>query len=138
NSVIATDTAADGSQYIQSFDIDIDTVAPTLSTAFSGTHGNNGFYSSAVTATLTAGDGTSGLAIFFYSLDSGPMTTYTAPFTITGDGAHTLTTIVIDYASNSVIENDTINIDATPPTLSGSFGGAQGINGWSTSNGLET
>lgn len=138
HTVVGTDTDANGSQYIQSFDVNIDSIPPTLATSFAGTRGNQGWYTSAVTAIMTSTDAGSGLIGPSYILDNAPIVDYTGPFTITGDGVHTLDIIVIDYAGNYSFEEDTITIDATPPSVSGAFNGMQGKNGWYTSSGYES
>lgn len=50
----------------------IDKTVPTVSTTLSGTAGQNGWYTSAVTATVTGSDSLSGVATTSYSVDGGP------------------------------------------------------------------
>lgn len=94
----------------------VDTVAPATQYSPSGTLGQNGWYTSSVTVTLTASDGTSGVAITLYSLDGGSWTTYGVPFTISGDMAHSLSYFSEDEAGNSEAQKSvSVKIDATPP-----------------------
>lgn len=106
-----------------------DTLHPITTAMLSGAAGTNGWYRSPVSVTLTATDnpvGSSGIGGNYgsgvkstsYSLDGGPQTTYTSPFTVTGDANHTLTFNSTDNAGNMEEENILhIAIDTTPPTL---------------------
>ena len=94
----------------------VDTVAPDTQYSPSGTVGQNGWYTSSVTVTLNASDGTSGVAVTLYSLDGGSWTTYTAPFTVSGDLAHSLCYFSEDEAGNAEAQKPaSVRIDATPP-----------------------
>ncbi len=99
--------------------------APTISIA-SGTTGNNGYYKSNVTVTITAGsDGQSGANQVRYSV-SGAQTlaetttaagTTTASITITAEGTSTITAYTLDKAGNvSTASTQTINKDSTAPS----------------------
>jgi hypothetical protein len=100
----------------------IDKDAPMTSAFLSGIQGTNGWFKDPVTVTLIATDidGPSDIASTSYSLDSGPMTTYTTPFIVSGDGPHTITFGSIDKAGNaeSPLQSQIIDIDATPPVIS--------------------
>jgi hypothetical protein len=61
-----------------------------------------------VQVTLTATDATSGVASTVYQLDGGQITTYTAPFSVTGAGSHTVTFHSTDNAGN-VESTETLN-----------------------------
>src|SRR5439155_923581 len=65
---------------VNSVDVGIDTTPPTTSASLSGTAGENGWYVSNVTVTLTASDGTSGVASLVYRVDGGAWLTYSGPF----------------------------------------------------------
>ena len=67
----------------------VDNQAPTTTASFSPAE-QGGFYRNP-TITLTAVDnGDAGIEKTEYSLDGGPLTLYTGPFQVTGDGDHTL------------------------------------------------
>lgn len=97
-----------------------DTVAPTTTATLAGTAGTNGWYTSQVTATLTAADnaGGSGVKSTSYSLDGGPQTVYTMPVIVTGDANHTLAFNSTDKAGNAELPHMIfIAIDTTPPVI---------------------
>jgi hypothetical protein len=63
------------------------------------------------------GDGT-GLASTEYRLDNGAWTTYSVPFTIAGDGSHSLEYRSTDAGGNvEATQSQTVKIDTTAPTL---------------------
>ncbi len=109
-----------------------DTTPPVTSIACGGAACGTGWYTAAVTVTLSATDDLSGVASTFYRVDTGSWTEYTAPFTISTDGSHT-----IDYNSTDVAGNTetpksvTVNLDATPPTGSDTEAGTV-VSGWYT------
>jgi hypothetical protein len=79
----------------------------------------NGFYNQNPTVTLSETDaGGPGIGPISYKLDSATTyTTYTQPFTITGDGSHTLTYFATDSSGTAESPHTlTITIDTTPPT----------------------
>ena len=99
--------------------------APTISIS-SGTSGNNSYYKSNVTVTITAGsDGQSGANQVRYSV-SGAQTvnetttaagTTSASITITAEGTSTITAYTIDKVGNVSTEaTQTINKDSTAPS----------------------
>ena len=96
----------------------IDTVPPVSNASLSGTAGNNGWYTASVKVTLAATDATSGVASTDYRIDGGTLHTYGgSPFTVTGDGTHTVTFYSVDNAGNQEpTRTATIKIDTTPPT----------------------
>jgi hypothetical protein len=113
----------------------IDKTPPVTSISLSGTLGLNGWYTSDVTATLTATDSVSGVAITEYSFDNTTWNIYTGPFTISTEGVTTVYYNSTDNAGN--VENTNtavIMIDKTPPVTSISLSGTLGLNGWYTSN----
>jgi hypothetical protein len=100
--------------------VTIDTVPPTTSASLAGTLGQNGWYVSSVTVTLTAVDtGGSGVAYTEYRLGGGPWTPYAAPFAVTTESASN----VVEFRSADNVGNleqvrsVTIRIDDTPPTV---------------------
>ena len=77
-----------------------DTVAPATIASLSGAL-SGGVYTSSVKVTLSATDKSSGVAAKFYSLDGGANVAYSAPFTVSGPGAHTLHYFSKDVAGNT-------------------------------------
>src|SRR5439155_1486847 len=116
----------------------IDTVAPSLSESYSGTAGSNDWYVATGSVTLTVSDATSGVATTTYQLDGGASTSYTAPFALSGDGTHTVVVTSTDVAGNSNSQSFTIKIDTLAPSLSESYSGTAGSNGWYVSTGSVT
>ena len=96
----------------------IDQTPPTTTVKFTGDEGDDNWFISDVEVELTATDTTSGVAETSYRLDDGSWTTYTAPFTITEEGVHTLDYYSVDLAGNEEDENEAeVKIDKTAPTL---------------------
>lgn len=80
-----------------------DTSAPVSKASLSGTRGNDGWFSTPVTVTLTADDGAegSGVAKVEYSLDAGATwQLYAAPFVMDRDGKYTLQFRATDKVGN--------------------------------------
>ncbi|GEM_PF-6157091 len=123
-----------------------DSVAPTTTASLSGTSGTNGWYTSAVTVTLTATDATSGVAATYYAVDNsacsssnlGACSTYSSPFSVSSDSSsHTVYFLSVDSAGNAESQKaSTFKIDATAPgpTSKSVSGGTSGSNGWYTAS----
>ena len=95
-----------------------DTTPPTTTASLSGTSGQNGWYTSAVTVTLTATD-SSGISSRNYRLDGGSWNTYTSSFSISSDGTHTVEYYSIDTAGNTEpVKSITVKVDTTKPSTS--------------------
>ena len=97
----------------------VDSTPPTTSRSLSGTAGENGWYTSAVQVTLSASDnsGGSGVKLIQYRIDSGSWHTYSSPFTVSGDGSHTVRYKSQDNAGNWESEKQvSVRIDTTVPT----------------------
>jgi hypothetical protein len=96
-----------------------DTTAPTTMAAVSGPVGSNGWYRGAVQVTLSASDPDDSVAATVYSVDGGAPVTYSAPFTVSGDGIHTVSFFSTDVATNQERPNAlALKIDGTSPTVS--------------------
>ena len=121
---------------VQHISLADDTGDATLSTAaiLSGTQGLNGWFTSPVQVTLFATDlgGPDNVATTNYSLDGGSATSYAGPFTVTGEGTHSISFGSVSQAGYAETPEKTqaIKIDQTPPasrvaplpaTSSGSF-----------------
>jgi hypothetical protein len=101
----------------------VDTTAPTVAIGLTGTPDTAGTYIGSVTAAITAADeaGGSGLSTVTYSLDSGPVTAYSAPIAVSALGSHSLTVTATDHAGNAGTAHVTWAseaVDNTPPTAS--------------------
>ncbi len=96
----------------------IDTTPPTVSIGLSGTLVGS-VYTTPVTATITADDGTgSGVRTVQYQLDGGTVTNYVSPLVVTANGTHTIVATASDNAFNDsgpVTSTFTISIGAAPP-----------------------
>src|SRR5205807_7208304 len=68
----------------------------------------------------------------------GPATAYAGPFAVGGDGTHTVAVTATDAAGNVATATQTINLDTVPPTVSESYSGTAGGNGWYVSRGGDT
>ncbi len=86
---------------------------------------SNGFFKGNETVTLSPTDPTGpGILSTSYSVDGGPIQTYTGPFQITGEGAHTLTYYSTDNANNVEGANtQAVDIDETKPITTARING---------------
>ena len=99
--------------------IRIDTNPPTASAFLTGSCNENcPIYAEDVTVTMTASDPSpgSGVSQITYRLDGGPDTTYTKPFTVTGDGEHTVEFWATDVACNTG-PTDTVRFEIRRPLI---------------------
>ena len=97
----------------------VDNTAPTTSASLAGTF-LRGWYRSPVTVTLSATDGAGvGVGYTTYEVDAGQLTTYTAPFAVSGDSAsHSVVFSSQDKLLNTEADKSvSFAIDGTPPTL---------------------
>jgi hypothetical protein len=101
-----------------SFRILHDVTPPVTTHSFSGTMGENNWYVSNVTVTLSANDDSAGVNFTMYKLDAGAWTTYIGSFYVTEDASHTLYYYSVDKVGNRE-ENKSVvlKIDQTAPTI---------------------
>ena len=108
----ASDNAANTTTETKTFTVvggsaDGDTTNPTVEATPTGTQRSPGVYENSATVTITAADeGGSGLAKTEYSLDGGPLQSYSAPFSVSTVGNHTVVARATDGANN--IAEDTL------------------------------
>jgi hypothetical protein len=125
--------------------IKIDQVAPTTSATLAPPANGAGWITSAATVTLTASDqgNGSGVAATYYALDGAACApgalagcaSYAGPISIATDGAHILTFFSQDNAGNfDTAQHLSLQIDATPPTITGAASPAANANGWNNSD----
>jgi hypothetical protein len=92
---------------------------PVTSVSFSGTHGLDGWFTSAVTITMHATDDISGVASTWYQSGSGNWTQYLGPFLFSGDGFWYFYYYSMDKAGNKGDEGLkhplSLAIDTAPP-----------------------
>lgn len=93
-----------------------------------------GWSNADVTINLSATDNLSGVAKTYYQVDGGATQTGTT-ITFTTDGAHTLVFWSVDNAGNvedktATGNSITVQVDKTPPTISGSASPAPNAFGW--------
>ncbi len=102
----------------------VDATGPTTTATPTGTSGSSGWYVSSVSVVLAAADAGSGVASIDYRIDGGTWATYSAPFTITADGTHTLDYNATDLLGNAeATKTATIRIDTGAPVTAATLGG---------------
>jgi hypothetical protein len=103
----------------QSRQVKIDATAPSAQATASGTVGLNGWYGGPVQVSVSATDALSGVASRNYTLDGGSTQTFTAPFTVSAPGTHTINYWSVDMAGNAVQSQALIvRIDGAAPVIS--------------------
>ena len=135
HTVTVTATDAAGNVGSGSVTYTVDNTPPTTDKGLSGTAGTNGWYTSNVDVTLTASDPGpgSGVKKIHYILNGVEtvVSGHTATFSITTEGSNTLDHWAVDNAGNTEAkDSQTINIDKTPPSISGSRSPAANSYGW--------
>lgn len=108
----------------------VDTQPPQINGTMSGTTGENGWYISPITFSVSTSDPApgSGIETLTYSLDGGAWTPYTATITVS-DGAHTITFRAQDLAGHISETSASVQVDTLPPQLDATLSGEQ-ANGW--------
>lgn len=108
-----------------------DTTPPVTTSSLAGTIGQNGWFRSDVTVTLSAidppdvfdnggdgGTGPSGVNHTYYKIDSGSWNQYTTPFVISSDDQHIVLYYSTDLAGNVETQKSvTVKIDQTTPSI---------------------
>jgi predicted 3-demethylubiquinone-9 3-methyltransferase (glyoxalase superfamily) len=128
----STDTAGNsetaGSQQIQ-----IDATAPTTQIACNGTACISGWYKAAVTVTLSAADGGSGVSKTYYTTNGSTPTTsstvYAGPFQVSSTS--TVKFFSVDNTGNAeVVKSQAVQVDTAAPTTTIRCNGAACTTGW--------
>ena len=108
---------------------------PRTTATFAGTAGKAGWYTTAVTVTLTATAGAAPVASTAYTLDGGAPQPYTGPFVVSVEAAHSLTFRSTDTAGNvEAIETAAVNVDGTPPLTNAHTNGGPALTYAATDN----
>ncbi len=108
-----------------SFVVKKDALPPTLDIPLSP-DGDNGWYKTTPTITLSSSDATSGLD--FATFDTIGSNSFTPP----GDGIYTVSATAKDMAGNKTTRSATLKVDTAAPTISVPVS-PSGANGWFTS-----
>ena len=122
---LSDDDHPDNDKRIQTWVIQRPDVTPPITQAtIAGTIGDNDWYISDITVTLTAYDPDSnsrwpsGVNHTYYKIDDGSWMEYEVPFVIEGDGEHTVCYYSTDNAGNTEdVKCFTFKIDQTPPVI---------------------
>ncbi len=94
----------------------IDENPPTTTADISGTMGENNWYTSTVTISLSATDDHSGVDTIYYILDGGSTSTYTSPISVSTDGNHDIEYWAVDNVGNTETSHtESFKIDKTDP-----------------------
>ena len=106
-----------GAEAFRSITVGYDVGPPVSSAILAGIRGENGWFRSAVTATLRATDEGSGIASFQDRLDGGPWQDYSAPLNFT-EGERLLEYFATDRALHvEAIHSLSIRVDSMPPKV---------------------
>jgi hypothetical protein len=99
---------------------DSDDIVPVSSASISGEEGENGWYVSTVSVTLSAEDeGGSGLQGVYYSLDGGAWSAYASPLVISSEGTHVLEYRARDnFGNEEAVRTLNFRIDLHGPAVS--------------------
>jgi hypothetical protein len=114
---------------VRSTSFSIDATPPSTTASLIGTLGDNGWYVTPVSVSLTATDGASGVAGTSYRLDGETWTTYGGAVPVTGDGSHTVEFRATDNAG--LVETPgtiTFRLDVTRPTVTNTSPRGTGTN----------
>ena len=97
--------------------IQIDRTKPTTTGAVTSGSLTNDWYRNPVQVTLGASDNLSGVAATYYAVDGGAAQTYTAPFSVSAEGQHSISFWSVDGAGHVEVAGTplTFQIDRTAP-----------------------
>ncbi len=95
--------------------IAIDSTAPILDVQITGEQGENSWFITPPTVTLSATDATSGVIGVLYQLENETQAIYTTPLTFVREGLYTLHAFAVDEAQHIATRTAQIGYDITPP-----------------------
>lgn len=105
----------------ESFGLDL--TPPSTTASLAGTGGAGGWYTGPVTITLAATDAMSGVSVTQYRIDGGAWQTYSVPFRVALDGAHTVEFRSTDNAGmEEPVQSVRFSVDTSPISPTGPFG----------------
>ena len=115
--LLVGDDGGFGAEAFRVITVGYDVGPPVSSATLTGIRGENGWFRSAVTATLRATDEGSGIATFQYHLDGGPWQDYSAPLTFP-DGERLLEYFATDRALHiEAIHSLPVRVDSILPEV---------------------
>ncbi len=113
--VTVADTWFSQSPWSDVFEMSIDREAPQTRITIDPPPAN-GFISTTTLLSLDATDETCGVSSTYYSIDGNPFVQYTTPFSIAGQGSHSIRFFSVDLAGNfESSQSRTFQVDGTPP-----------------------
>lgn len=123
--------AAGNAEDAKSVNVWVDLVGPITDIELSGSTGSAGWYKSSVAVNIFAADEDSGINRTVYRVDGGAWEYFTEPFTVRGEGEHSVEYYSLDDAGNlELVKTTTVGIDTIAPTGAVSLSGTEGLNGW--------
>ncbi|HEU5423042.1 MAG TPA: PxKF domain-containing protein, partial [Nitrolancea sp.] len=119
--------------------LEIDKTAPTTTVINPISPASGWFVTSGISFAFQATDNASGIAATYYTIDGGAPQTYGQPFTANlSDGSHLITYWSVDLAGNVETHATTntvqVNVDTTPPTITGSQSPVANGFGWNNTD----
>lgn len=127
----AVDNAGNSTTSTRTVNIDITPPAFTAST--SGTTGNEPWYVSSATTTVSPSDSLSGAGYVEYNQNSAGWQNGSS--ILSNDGVNTISLRVYDAAGNVAGGSVSVSVDTVPPMITPSMSGTAGSNGWMISTG---
>jgi outer membrane protein assembly factor BamB len=122
---------ANNSEVHKTAAIKVDLTNPATQSSLSGPGGSGNWFRGTVQMALAATDNLSGVVITYYRIDGGVTKTYTAPFSVSGQGSHSINFWSVDGAGNTAATTTvTLGIDTTTPSTQATATGMTGTNGW--------
>ncbi len=113
------------------FETIFDLTPPITSIFLNGTIGNNSWFISPVTISLTSSDSESGVNYTMYKIDNDNWKIYTNPVEVYDDGDHIISYYSVDIMGNTeTLKTVNFRIDTLIPITSHSISGTLGNNGW--------
>ncbi len=114
-----------------SFNVNIDTTAPSSNAEITAEHGLNGWLLSPAVITLISTDSLSGAAGLYYSVDGSSFALYSSSFSVGGEGEHLLKYYSADRAGNKEIEKElAFKLDVNAPLVGAVPGPVANNYGW--------